>query len=67
MIYLSTGHFQENNFYKTALLYKKNNISNIEFSGGGFTNDIRIKLKKLKKKIYLLYFIIIFLFQKSHL
>ena len=50
MIYLSTGHFQGNNFYKTALLYKKNNITNIEFSGGRFTNNIRIKLKKLKEK-----------------
>ena len=50
MIYLSTGHFQTKNFYQTALFFKKNNISNIEFSGGKFTKNINIKLKKLKKK-----------------
>ena len=50
MIYISTGHFQDQDFYKTATEYGKKKIKNIEFSGGKFTKDIKIKLDKLKKE-----------------
>ena len=50
MIYISTGHYQDQDFYKTATEYGKKKIKNIEFSGGKFTKDIKIKLDKLKKE-----------------
>lgn len=50
MIYLSTGHFQNQTFYNTANIYKKNKILNIEFSGGKYLKEINSKLRKLQKK-----------------
>lgn len=50
MIYLSTGAFQNQNFYKTANKYFEKNINYIELSQGKFTRNIENKLNKLEKK-----------------
>ena len=50
MIYLSTGDFQNQNFYKTANKYFEKNINYIELSQGKFARNIKNKLNKLEKK-----------------
>ena len=49
-IYLSTGGFQNKSPSEIARIFKKNDISNIEISGGKFELSLFKKINELYKK-----------------
>lgn len=49
MIFLSTGGFKYKTAFETSILYLKNNIKNIELSGGIYSSKFSKEIKKLKK------------------
>ncbi len=49
MIFLSTGGFRNKTAFHTSSLYLKNNIKNIELSGGLYSKNIIKELQKLSK------------------
>lgn len=51
MIYVSTGGFKDQPAWVTSKLFKKNNILNIELSGGVFYENQLSELKKIKNDL----------------
>ena len=53
MIYVSTGNFKNLTAPEAIRLFKKNNITNIELSGGKHFSNPQIKIRKLNKNLNL--------------
>lgn len=51
MIYISTGGFYNRNAYETSLEFQRNEIFNIELSGGLFESSLIPNLKSLSSKL----------------